>query len=176
MGAKIACLVFFISIMSFGQEKTKSKDVFDIARHGTVDELKALIEKKTDTINSTNTMGFTPLILACYRGNTDVAAFLADKVEDINYSSSSGTALSAAVVKGNLFLAKILLENKADPDRADQNGLTPLIYAIQFKNRELVEVLLKFKANRKLPDAAGKMPFEYAVSTKDQELINLLKN
>lgn len=176
MRAKIAYLVFFISIMSFGQEKTKGKDVFDVARSGTVDEMKALIQKKTDTINATNTMGFTPLILACYRGNTDVAVYLVDKVKDLNYSSSSGTALSAAVVKGNLFLANILLENKANPDIADQNGLTPLIYAIQFKNKELVALLLKFKANKKLPDATGKMPFEYAVFTKDQEIINLIKN
>jgi ankyrin repeat protein len=174
---KILLFLSLISIVSYSQEKgTIQKDVFDTARYGTVQEMELLITKKADTINSINKARFTPLILACYKGNTKVAIFLIERVKNINYNSSNGTALAATIVKGNNDLAKMLLENKANPNLADENGLTPLIYAIQFKNKALVELLLKFKANKYLADSSGKMPFEYAFFTKDQEIINLIKN
>lgn len=158
------------------QVKEKKKDIFDIARSGSVEEVKALMAIHSDTINTINSMGFTPLILACYKGNTDVAKFLIGKVTSIDHNSANGTALAATIVKGNVLLAKILLENNANPNKADANGVTPLIYAIQFKNKELIQLLLQFKADTLLADATGKKPFEYAVFTKDQDIINLLKN
>ena len=170
----ILLLILFLSMFSNAQEKPK--DVFDVARYGTVEEMKALETKNSDTINALNKMEFTPLILACYKGNTEVASYLTKRVKDVNYNSSSGTALAASVVKGNLVLSKLLLENKANPNLADAGGMTPLLYAIQFKNLELIKLLLSYKADKKLADGTGKMPFEYAVFTKNQEIINLLKN
>jgi len=172
---KIALLILFIATFSYGQE-IKPKDVFDVARFGSVEEMKILESKNSDTINAVNKMNFTPLILACYKGNTEVASYLVKRVKDVNFNSSSGTALAASVVKGNLILSKLLLENKADPNLADAGGMTPLMYAIQFKNTELVKLLLSHKADKKQADNSGKMPFEYAVFTKNQEIINLLKN
>lgn len=156
--------------------QVKAKDVFDTARTGTVEEMKLLAGKNKDTINAISPMGFSPLILACYRGNTPVAEYLAKNVKNINYNSSSGTALAAAAVKGNLTLAKLLLENKADPNIADPIGMTPLIYAVQFENKELIQLLLKHKANTKQADKDGKTPLDYAAFTKNQEIINLLKD
>ena len=163
MKKKIAYFVFMVSVIAHAQVKEKSKDVFDIARSGTIEEIKALTAKKADTVNSVNMMGFTPLILACYKGNNDVAVYLIGKVKNIDFNSSNGTALAAAVVKGNVYLTKVLLENKANPNIADANGLTPLIYAIQFKNRALVQLLLDYKADKSFADSSGKKPFEYAV-------------
>jgi len=171
---RILFFVLLISAISYSQEKPK--DVFDTARYGTVEEMKLLVLKNADTINAINPMQFTPLILACYKGNIAVATYLIGNVKDVNYNSSDGTALAAAVVKGHIDLVKMLLEKKADPNLADAGGMTPLIYAIQFKNKELVELLLKYNANKTLADGSGKMPFEYAVFTKNQEIINLFKH
>jgi len=172
---KILLFIFFFSIASNAQDG-KSKDVFDIARFGTIEEMKILETKDSEIINSVSPSGFTPLILACYKGNTDIAKYLITKVKDINYNSSSGTALAATVVKGNSYLTSLLLENKADPNIKDASGLTPLIYAIQFKNIEIIKLLLNHKANKTLADSSGKMPFEYAIFTQNQEIINLFKN
>jgi len=172
---KILLILLLIATVANAQEN-KPKDVFDTARYGSVDEMKALEAKNSDTINAINKMEFSPLILACYKGNTEVAAYLAKRIKNVNYNSSSGTALAASVVKGNLALAKLLLENKADPNLADSGGMTPLLYAIQFKNVDLIKLLLSYKANKNQADLSGKMPFEYAVFTKNQEIINLLKN
>lgn len=49
----------------------KSKSIFDIARSGTVAEVKEEIKKNPDIINQVNENGFSPLILACYRGNVE---------------------------------------------------------------------------------------------------------
>jgi len=152
-----------------------AKDVFDTARRGTVDEMKALMVINKDTINAVNNMGFTPLILACYRGNTEVAEFLIKTVKNIDHDSSSGTALAAAAVKGNARLAKALLERGANPNLADPSGMTPLIYATQFENIELMKLLISYKADKKKTDKEGKTPYDYAVFTKNEEVINLLK-
>jgi len=151
------------------------KDVFDTARAGSVDEIKLLVQKNKDTINAINAAGFTPLILACYRSNNPVAEYLAQNVKDVNYNSSSGTALAAAVIKGNLEIAKKLLLRKANPNIADAMGVTPLTYAAQFQKTELVKLLLQYKANPLAADKEGKTPYDYAIFTKNDEIINLLK-
>jgi uncharacterized protein len=168
-------ILFVVMVASLCRAQDKPKDVFDTARRGTVEQMKALEAIDKDTINAVNPMGFTPLILACYRGNIAVAEYLLKKVININYNSSSGTALAATAVKGDVYLSKLLLENNADPNIADQAGVTPLIYAVQFENRELVELLLKHKANIALADKEGHTPIDHAIFTNNQEIINLLK-
>lgn len=170
-------LLFFLLVSAFTNAQNKeNKDVFNVARFGTVEEMKLLEAKKQDTINAVNPGGFTPLILACYKGNNAVAAYLIPKVKNINFNTANGSALAATCMKGNVVLTRLLLENKANPNLADVSGITPLLYAIQFKNKELVELLLKFKADKKQADNSGKSPFEYAVFTKNEEIINLFKN
>lgn len=155
--------------------QVKPKDVFDVARTGTLEEMQLLVKKNGDTINKLNQSGFSPLILACYRGNTAVAEYLAPKVKDVNYNSPSGTALAAAAIKGNVPMVRLLLENGANPDLPDAMGMTPLLYASQFENKELIVLLLKHKANKKIANNEGKTAMDYAVFNKNQEIIGLLK-
>ncbi len=156
------------------QEKAKS--IFDIARTGTVSEVKELMKKNPDVINQTNENGFSPLILACYRGNVEVADFLIDNVKDVNYKSREGTALSGLAIRYNKNLTEHLLKRNADPNIADPNGITPLFWAVKSGNRELTELLLKYKADKTVKDSQGMTPFEYALQTNNTEIINLLKN
>jgi len=156
------------------QDKTKS--IFDLARSGTVAEVKDMMKQNPDIINQTNESGFSPLILACYRGNVEVAKFLIDNVKDVNYKSQEGTALSGLSVKYNKDLVTYLLNKKADPNIADATGSTPLFWAVKFGNKELIELLLRYKADKTLKDSQGMTPFEYALQTNNKEIINLLKN
>ncbi|MFL9845022.1 ankyrin repeat domain-containing protein [Flavobacterium rhizosphaerae] len=171
---KILFILLLVSSICNAQQNTV-KDVFDVARYGTVEDIKVLVKQNKDTINAVNAMGFTPLILACYRGNTEVAKYLAKNIKDVNYNSSSGTALAAAAVKGDTEMAKILLEYKADPNIADAGGITPLVYATQFQNKELVALLLSYKADKYRADNDGKTPYDHAVFTKNEAIINLYK-
>jgi len=170
---KIAIVLVMLS--AFCNAQVKTKDVFDVARSGTVEEMKALVLKNKDTINALNASSFSPLILACYRGNAPVAEYLAKNIKDINYNSPSGTALAAAAIKGNIALVKVLLENKANPDIKDGMGMTALLYASQFENKEMIQLLLRYKADKKIVSDDGKSAMDYAVFNKNQEIIGLLK-
>lgn len=160
--------------LTFAQEKAKT--IFDIARTGTVAEVKDLMKKDPNVINETNEAGFSPLILACYRGNVEVAKFLADNVKDINYKSNEGTALSGLAFRYNKELVEYLLSKNANPNITDANGTTPLFWAVKSGNKELTELLLKYKADKSIKDLQGMTPFEYALQTNNKEIINLLKN
>lgn len=167
---KIVLLVaLFITSLSFSQN-----NVFDIARKGTVKELKEISKENPDVLIQTNESGFTPLILAVYRGNREVVEFLIAEKAGIDFLSPMGTALSAACFKGDLSLVTLLLENEANPNIADQNGTTPLIYAVMAKNEELVDVLLKYKATKTNVDKNNMSAMDYARMSKNQEIINKL--
>ncbi|MDF2931398.1 MAG: ankyrin repeat protein [Chryseobacterium sp.] len=170
-------ILFTICLLSFSfiSAQETAKSVFDIARSGTVAEMKDAMKKNSNVINETNEQKYSPLILACYRGNMEVADFLIDNVNDINYNSPMGTALMAVIFKGDLKLAQKLLDNKSDINKADSHGATPLIFATKLGNVDMVKLLIKYKAEKNIIDNEGKTAFEYAVFSKNQELINQLK-
>ena len=169
----ILTLLFILTgTLCFCQETTT---VFDIARKGTLAQIKEIYKKNPKAVNSINKDGFSPLTLACYRENNEVAKFLIDKGSNINQKSSMGTPLMAAVVKGNMEMVNILLDKKADINGTDENGVTALIYAVQFRNVQAVKVLLQNKADKTKIDKQGKTAFEYAVFSGNEEIINLLK-
>lgn len=171
---KVSLLILFFTISQFGfcQE---ALNVFDVARKGTVEQAKVLLQQDPQIFNTENNEGYSPLMLACYRGNNEVAGFLIENGSNVNASSPMGTPLMAAVVKGNIEVAKLLMDKKADVNLTDAKGVTPLMYAVQFKNKELVTLLLSHKADRLKKDALGKTAFEYAVFAGDETIINLLK-
>jgi ankyrin repeat protein len=173
---KIILLTMFLLSYSYLSAQEKAKSVFDIARSGTVAEMKDLMKKNPNVINEISDRGFSTLILACYRGNTEVANFLIDHVKDVNYKSSEGTALAGLSVRYNRDLVEHLLNKNADPNIGDSTGITPLLWAIKSGNKELVEILLKYKADKTAKDSMGMTPFEYALQTNNTEIINLLKN
>lgn len=167
---RLAIVCFFIVNLIFAQ-----KDVFVVARNGSVEEMKFLYEKNANCVNAVDKNGFSPLILASYRGNFEVAKYLITLVEDINYQSPEGTALMATVMSGNLELIHLLIDQKANLDATNNAGVTALMLAVQFKNLEIIKLLLQHNANKLLKDDEGKTAFEYAVNTNNDTIIQLLK-
>lgn len=164
----IVCL--FTSLFSFTQN-----DIFNVARSGSVEEVKALMVINSDTINSVNDKGFLPLTLACYNGNEAVGLFLIDNVNELNGVSKYGTPLMAAVFKGQVALTKALLEKGANPNIADVNNTTPLHYAVLIKNNSIIKLLLEAKADKTLKDNRGKTALDYALMDDNETTIELLK-
>jgi len=171
MMKKIFLIVFLNSFFSFCQQK----DIFLVARSGSVIEMESILKDIPSALNSKNEYGFSPLILACYKSNNDVARYLIENKADLDYVSQEGTALMAATVKGNSKLVELLLLNNANPNLTDEKGTTALMYAVQFKNEEIIQLLLKNKADKTLVNNEGKTAFEFAVFSKNDNIINLLK-
>jgi ankyrin repeat protein len=154
--------------------KAQDKNVFDVARKGTLSEIEGIYKQNPDLLNAINDNKATPLILACYRNNEAVALYLSDKVTNINYNSGMGTALMAAIMSGNKIIIEKLISKKADLDQKDTQGKTALIYAAFNNNLEITKILIKAGANSKLADNVKRTALDYAKFNKNTQLIILL--
>ena len=154
---------------------SQNSDCFDIARKGNLSDIKMLFEKDKSIVNAIDDNGSSMLILACYRGNQEVAKFLIENQANLNYVSKNGTALMACVFKSEFELVDTMLKKNVNLDLTEVNGLTALMLAVQFKNIEMVKKLLNAKANKELKCKQNKTAFEYAVFSNNEEIINLLK-
>lgn len=170
MTIRLTLTIIFFCILGFSQ------NVFNVARNGTLIEMKEIMKANKEMINQTNEYSFSPLILACYHQNKEVAEFLIENVDNIDYISSEGTALAAVSVRYDKDLVLKLLNKKANPNLQDSRGVTPLIWAIKFKNIELIKILLDFGADKTIADYNNITPFEFAIESKNQDIINLLKS
>lgn len=154
--------------------KAQNKNVFDVARKGTISEMQDIFLRNPELVNAINDNKATPLILACYRNNEAVALYLSDKVSDVNYNSGMGTALMAAIMSGNKVIIEKLISKKADLDQQDIQGKTALIYAAFNNNLEIAQLLVKAGANSKLVDNEKRTALDYAKFNKNTKLIILL--
>ena len=83
-----------------------------------------LFDKDKSIVNAIDDNGSSMLILACYRGNIEVAKFLITNGADLNYVSDNGTCLMACVFKSEFELVDELISKKDDLDLTDVNGIT----------------------------------------------------
>nr|WP_321223117.1 ankyrin repeat domain-containing protein [uncultured Psychroserpens sp.] len=171
MNIKQFCLISCLLATSF---TFAQKDIFDVARSGTIDEVKALMAINADTINVANKEGYVPLTLSCYKGNTEVALYLATKVKDVDGNSNYGTPLMAAVYKNRPIIVERLLQLDANPNLADVNGTTPLHYAIIFRNEKLIKLLMDAEADVDFKDKRGNSAKNYAAMTNNESIIALI--
>ena len=168
-------LFFFLTFLSFSNVKAQESSIFDIARNGSLMEIKALTKNNPDIINNISKEGYSALTLACYYSNNDVASYLIEHVKDINSKSGYGTPLMAATVKKNSNLVKLLLENNANPNLTDQNNSTALHFSVIFNQQEIIELLMKHKADPNIKDNRGNTALDYAKITNNNKFIQLLK-
>ncbi|WP_370215048.1 ankyrin repeat domain-containing protein [Mesoflavibacter profundi] len=168
----ISCLFFNYNVYS-------QTDIFEISRTGSIEDIETLYSKDKNLINQKNEQGYTPLTIACYNGNSNVALFLADKVEDINGNSKFGTPLMAATYKGYDNIVKILLDNNAKTNLQDSQGATAMHYAVLFRNYKIIELLVNSNADFSIKNNVGKSAMDFAISYNDDtlnKLLNINKN
>jgi ankyrin repeat protein len=163
-------LVFFLCFSI----TAPAQDIFDVARNGNADELKAYNESYPNNLNKENDQGYTPLMLAAYNGNIETATYLVQHGADLNGESKYGTPVMAAAIKGNSDIVRLLLSQGADLNKTDSNGTTALLYASIFSLNEIADLLLKGGANPKLKDSKGNTALDYAILTQNETLIKLL--
>ncbi len=84
--------LFFFLTINFTFSQT---NVFDCARTGTAEEMEAFYTSNPELVEALNERGSSPLTLAAYYNNINVANYLIDKVDNINGNSDDGTPLMA---------------------------------------------------------------------------------
>ena len=168
-------VIFLLTLFCISNLKAQESSIFDIARNGTLIELKQIIKTDADIINLISKNGYSALTLACYYGNNEVATFLVKHVKDLNSKSSYGTPLMAATVKKNIYLVRLLLENKANPNLTDKNNSTALHFSVIFGLEEIIKLLVKYQANPNIKDNRGNTALDYSKIINNNNIIKLLK-
>ncbi|MFC5284691.1 ankyrin repeat domain-containing protein [Pedobacter alpinus] len=144
---------------------------------GKFDEVAHQIFKNPNQINNFSNDGFTSLGLACYFGQEEVARYLVLKGADVNLPSKNGYhvfPLHSAVVGNFTGISKMLIENGAEVNVAQLNGLTPLHSAAQNGNIELIILLLEKGADTTLKMEDGKLPADLAMAKGFIEIADIL--
>ena len=71
---------------------------------------------------------------------------------------------------------KLLLKNKADINKPDNNGNTPLIISINQNNNAIAKLLLESKSNIEQQNNNGDTALMISIQQNNDEITNLLLN
>jgi uncharacterized protein len=165
----------FLVFLLFAGFSAQAQDVFESARTGNIKQLKKLISLNKDTIQKVNPMGFDPLMIACYRGETKCAVFLIEHGADVNRPSAEGSALQAACYQNNTDLARLLVTKGAQLNIQGPDGNTALMYAVLNQNEKLVNILKMAGADLKLTNKDGQTAYSLAMSLTNSEIQKLVQ-
>ena len=156
--------------------KDKTATFFNELRIGNTETVKELVAELPELINSVDQRGSTPLILATYYDQRDLANFLLDQGAEIDAKDASGnTALMGTSFKGFVQIAKDLISRGANVNVRNAMGATCLIYTATFNREELARLLLEYGADRTVKDARGNTALDHAKLQGFSILITLLE-
>ncbi|MCP5496818.1 MAG: ankyrin repeat domain-containing protein [Leptospiraceae bacterium] len=132
-------VLLFLSCIGIGfKETTPEQQLFQATSDGNIKKAKQLISEGAN-INESRA-----LIVASYRGRTELVNLLISYGADVNVKSDvyETTPLFAASEHGGRTdIMKILIQAGADPNFKDQYGRTPLYFAYRRKNAEEIRIL-----------------------------------
>jgi ankyrin repeat protein len=130
-------------------------DVFEAAAVGRADRLRELLDQDPGLANAWADDGFQPLGLASFFGHLEAARLLVERGAEVNAASRNEMKvmpLHSAAATGDpearYELAKLLLDNGADPTARQQDDYTPLMAAEQHGDERLRELLLDHGADQ----------------------------
>ncbi|CAM3726516.1 Ankyrin [Deinococcus saxicola] len=120
-------------------------NIFEAAAIGEPGRVRELLDADSALLNAVSHDGFSPLGLASFFGQEEVAALLLTRGADANTVSQNAMRvqpLHSAMGGNHTHLARKLLEAGADVNAVQNGGFTPLMGAAQNGNAELVRLLL----------------------------------
>ena len=77
------------------EQYTEQSQFFDACRRGDIETVKSLFNANPDLIHIEDVKGFSPLIIAAYNNQADVADFLLQNGADVNVQDAAITAAAA---------------------------------------------------------------------------------
>lgn len=149
----------------------------DASKAGMIGAATILLDSRADA-NARNTHGDTPLVMASRKrspASLELAGLLVARGGDVNIPGSGSPSevvgndaemadfrpLHHAALNGDLALAKLLVDNRADVNAASTNGYAPLHLAMAGGHLEVARLLLDRGARVNARDSHGNTPLHW---------------
>jgi ankyrin repeat protein len=152
-------------------------DRFEAAALGDAQRMKDEIARDPAFARARSPGGGTPLHLAAFAGNLDVARVLLDAGAEVNARAENefkNTPLQVTTLTGQVEVARLLLSRGADPKAKQEGGFTALHEAAISGNKKLLALLLDAGADPKAAADDGRTPIDVAKEKGDREAAALL--
>ncbi|ANP81770.1 hypothetical protein BAQ53_13190 [Bacillus sp. B25(2016b)] len=120
----------------------------------------------------------TPLHLAAYFGQKEIASFLLESGADIHSrakNENENTPLQAAIANKQSELVAFLIEKGSNVNIMQSGGWTGLHEAALLGNEEIIMLLLKNGANKMIKKNDGKTAYDIALEKGYDHLLHHLK-
>lgn len=150
----LRCLLIFFCLANF----TFAQTVFDLARSGSAQQMEKYLSKHPTHLNLTSEHGATPLLLASYRGNHEVAQVLLEAGADPNQCFKEGAPIYGVIFKDDAEMLNLLINKGADVNQVcqlEELGY-PIHLAINLLRLEQIKQLLAAGARLDVRDAQGR--------------------
>lgn len=151
--------------------------LFEASAVGKFDVVAHLLYTNPEAVNEYAEDGFTPLGLACYFGQFEVARYLVLKGADVNLPSNNGFhvfPIHSAAAGNYTEIVRMLVANGANVNVKQQAGATPLHSAAQNGNLEMLILLLENGAETEARMEGGKLPADLAREKGFTEIAEIL--
>lgn len=122
---------------------------------------QALINWPGTNLNTLNSKGESPLMMAALKGELGFAEQMIKKGAEVN--KTGWTPLHYAATGGDAKLIRLLLENHAYIDAESPNGTTPLMMACRYGSTEAVKLLLDEGADPNIKNKQGATALQFAL-------------
>ena len=126
---------------------------------GDVSIIETMLSRGFD-VNSRDSLGTTPLMVAAAKGEMQAVDFLLLKGADLSLTTDIGrNLLHAAVEGGNVAIVKRMFSQNIPIDSSDNDGVTSLMIAASKNDLQIVEFLLDKGADPMLENVRGRNAF-----------------
>jgi len=152
-------------------------NLFEASAVGKFDIVAYIVGNHPDAVNDFAPDGFTPLGLACYFGQLEVARYLVMKGADVNIPSNNGFhvyPIHSAVAGNYTDISRLLVNAGALVNVKQQAGATPLHSAAQNGNTDILILLLENGAEVNIRMEGGKLPADLAKEKGFNEIAEIL--
>jgi Ankyrin repeats (3 copies)/Ankyrin repeat len=142
-------------------------------------QLAQVLHRNGSSVESRGDYGSTPLHSAVHRGDLEMVQVLLEFGVDVNAQNSNllTPLIFASTGYGDhLRVARLLIEQGADPNSRDWRGFTPLHHALERSRIEMACILIEHGASVEVKDNNGRTPLDIASEEQREEIIKLLEH